>query len=192
MRVHTVERARKADPRNGIEVGDKYYWWKFRNRHGAGTVVKSKTYPKASQLTRSEFAGTWRSIEEDIEALPLDDSLHSQLQDIAARLRELADETQSKLDNMPEGLQQGDTGQLLEARVNAANEWADVIEALDEPMREDADPETLEAEEGESESDLADRQAQEEQDAEERADEAYDEALSGLKQEALDGNPGEP
>lgn len=191
-RVHHVEHAAKDHPDIGVKKGEPYYWWKFKNRVGNGTVVKSKTPPKASQLTRSEFASTWRSIEEQIEALPLDESLHEALQGIAGDLHALADEQDEKFNNMPEGLQQGSTGELLEQRRDAANEWADAIEALDEPSREEADPEPLEREEGESDEDFQARVEQEQQDAEERADEAYDEALSGLKQEALDANPGEP
>jgi hypothetical protein len=49
MRVYKVHKARKADKAYGIKKGDTYYWWKFRR----GGKVKSKTYPKRSQLTRS-------------------------------------------------------------------------------------------------------------------------------------------
>lgn len=186
-RVHKVEHARKADPNNGIKVGDTYYWWKFKNRVGNGTVVKSLTPPKGSQLTRSEFASRWRSIEEQIGELPLDDGLHAALQEIAGELHELADEQDEKFNNMPEGLQQGDTGQLLEQRRDAANEWAEAIEALDEPMRDD-----VEREEDESDEDYQARVDQAQQDAEEQADSDYDDALSSLRDEATDASPGEP
>lgn len=191
-RVHHVEHAAKDHPEIGVKKGEPYYWWKFKNRVGNGTTVKSKTPPKGSQLTRSAFASSWRSIEEQLEALPLDENLHEAIQGIAGDLRSLADETQSSLDNMPEGLQQGSTGELLQSRIEAANGWADELEALDEPTAPEADPDSLEQEEGESDDEFAERVAQEEQDAEERAGDAYDEELEALKQSAIDANPGEP
>lgn len=47
---------------------------------------------------------------------------------IADSIRELAEEKQESLDNMPEGLQQGDTGQQLEEAVSGLNDWADEVE----------------------------------------------------------------
>jgi hypothetical protein len=49
-------------------------------------------------------------------------------QEIAEAIRELATEKQESLDNMPEGLQQGDTGQALEQFVQDLEEWADRVE----------------------------------------------------------------
>jgi len=190
-RVNHVAHAAKDHPDIGVKKGEPYYWWKFKNRVGNGTVVKSKTPPKASQLTRSAFASTWRGIEEQLEALPLDEDLYDAIQGIAGDLRSLADETQGSLDNMPEGLQQGSTGELLQSRIDAANDWADSLEGLDEPIKEGAIRPRLEREEDESEEDHQARLDQEEEDAEERAQEEYDEALEGLKQEAIDANPGE-
>jgi hypothetical protein len=50
-RAHFVKKARKAIPGTDIKKGDSYYWWKFR----FGGKRTSKTAPKASQLTQSEF-----------------------------------------------------------------------------------------------------------------------------------------
>ena len=50
-RVYTVNAARKDYPDDGISKGDTYYYWKFNY----GSKVKSKTYPKRSQLTRSHL-----------------------------------------------------------------------------------------------------------------------------------------
>ena len=47
---------------------------------------------------------------------------------VAEALRELGSEQQEKYDNMPEGLQQGDTGQMLEERASNCESWADEIE----------------------------------------------------------------
>lgn len=132
-RVHKVEKAQKADPRAGIAKGDTYYWWTFKNQRGPGTKVKSKVYPKPSQLTRSNFKSQWRSFGEEIAELALDDGLYDALQEIAGRIRELGDECQGSLDNMPEGLQQGATGEMLQERIDNCESWASEIEGLDDP-----------------------------------------------------------
>ena len=55
-RLHFVKHARKAIPSIKVEKGDSYYWWKFPYR--PRTV--SKTRPRRSQLTQSEFyAAMW-------------------------------------------------------------------------------------------------------------------------------------
>jgi hypothetical protein len=207
-RVHTVEKARKADDRYGIKVGDKYYWWTFKNRAGPGTKVKSKTYPKPSQLTRSAFKSQWRSFGEQIAELAIEDGLHDALQSIAADIRSLGEEQQSSLDNMPEGLQQGDTGQMLQERIDACEAWADEIEGLDEPEREEPEHETFEefleripsiptvdellTESGQT---WAEEQWEEYkgecQEREEEADSEYQSKLEELREEAANADPGE-
>lgn len=60
--AHFVKKARKTIRGTGIKKGDSYWWWKFR--HGEKHV--SKTQPRQSQLTGSEFLGTVFSIEESL------------------------------------------------------------------------------------------------------------------------------
>ncbi len=136
-RVHTVKSARKARPEMGLEVGETYHWWKFKNRFGNGTIVRSKTYPRASQLTRSEFLGAMYGIQEEIEDLEADEDLESTVGDIAGRARELGEEQTEKRENMPESLQDGDTGSLLEERSQAMSDWADELEGVSFPARSD-------------------------------------------------------
>ncbi len=126
-RVYKVESARKARPELNIAVGDTYYYWKRRK----GPLQMSKTYPKRSQLTGSPFLQTIYDIEDRIAALTADEELPEAVRDIVQELRDLAEECQSSLDNMPEGLQQGDTGQMLEARIEGCNQAADELEGID-------------------------------------------------------------
>lgn len=132
-KVHTVQRARKAIPSAGIRKGDSYYWWKFR--YGPKRV--SKTYPKPSQLTQSEFLSSMYDLQERIDQLDpesyVDDpeSLRSELEDIAAEIRGLGEEQASKRDNMPEQLQDSDVGVLLEERADGCESWADELESID-------------------------------------------------------------
>lgn len=130
-RVNTVQKARKAQPHNGIEVGDKYYWWKFN----FGPRVCSKTYPRRSQLTQSGFLSelydiqdsiskrfsesTWETIEDDVEELQ-------------SEVEGLMDQCQESLLNMPEALQEtSDSGITLQDRISALEGWVAELDAID-------------------------------------------------------------
>lgn len=52
-------------------------------------------------------------------------------QSIADELSNIRDETQDSLDNMPEGLQEGDTGQLLQERIDNLDSAISDLEAID-------------------------------------------------------------
>lgn len=144
-RVTFVKKARKAHPAGGIKKGESYYWWAFMQGGRGGPKHYSKTPPKASQLTQSEFLGAFYDIEEEIGALSADSGLGDATAEIAQRLHELADEQESKKSNMPDGLQEGDTGQMLEQRTERCNEIADELEGLtfdydgDKEDKEDAE-----------------------------------------------------
>jgi hypothetical protein len=45
-------------------------------------------------------------------------------------MTDLGEQAQESFDNMPEGLQQGDTGQMLENRAQACHDAAATLEAL--------------------------------------------------------------
>lgn len=119
--------ARKDYPNNDIKKGEEYYYWKIRRAYG-GSVYRSKTYPTPSQLNHG-FAGQIGEIQLSLDAAEDADGLRS----VAEEIRSLGEEQGEKFDNMPEGLQQGDTGQLLEERRDQCEEWASAIEqACDE------------------------------------------------------------
>lgn len=128
-----VERrkARKDYPSDGIKKGDTYFTWSFN----FGPTKRSLNYPKQSQLTMSEFLSEFYSIGEDLETslngAGSPEDLQSAVEEAVERIETLRDETQEKHDNMPEGLQQGDTGQLLEDRVNNLEEWLNDLENID-------------------------------------------------------------
>jgi hypothetical protein len=127
-RAHHVKHARKDNPDHGIKKGDSYYWWKFMR----GGKHYSKTAPKPSQLTRSEFWSAVYSVQEDFTATPdFIADVESQVEEIKSRLQDISDETQSKLDNMPQGLQDGDTGQLMQKRIDAISDAIGTLESLD-------------------------------------------------------------
>lgn len=114
-------------PSAGIAIGDSYYWWKFRH----GGKHYSKTPPKQSQLTQSEFLSALYGIQEEIEILIADDGLSGAVEDIANRLRDMAEECESKIQNMPDSLQDSDTANMLQERADACNAAADELEGID-------------------------------------------------------------
>lgn len=57
-------------------------------------------------------------------------ALVSELEDIAARIAELADEEQEAFDNMPESLQQSERGQQSEEAAGILNDARDAAEDL--------------------------------------------------------------
>lgn len=124
-RVHK-RKAAKDYPDHGIAKGDTYYYTKMKTGPRSSRVLRSKTPFRRSQLTGSEYLGTLYDIEDDQAKLDsLDDA-----SDIAERYRTLGEETLEKFDNMPDGLQAGDTGQMLQERADACETAADEIEDL--------------------------------------------------------------
>lgn len=127
-RVHFVKKAQKDNP--AVKKGEPYYWWKFMVGGRGGPKNYSATPPRPSQTTQSEFLGTLGDIEDEISSLAADDGLEGAVGDIASRLRELGEEQGAKKENMPEGLQESDTGQMLEDRATRCGEMADELEGL--------------------------------------------------------------
>jgi hypothetical protein len=128
--------------------GESYYWWKFR----FGGKYLSKTPPRPSQLTQSDFLSRQMELEERIADLTAEtyEQLKSEVDEIVGEIEALGEEQDEKLNNMPDSLQQGPTGELLEGRSSACQDWAGELEEVDlekdEPTEEDA-KEALEMEE---------------------------------------------
>ena len=139
--VHFVKSARKTNRALGIKKGDSYYWWKNRlPGQKAGTKRVSFSRPKPSQVCGNPFTSQVLAFAEQLEALVAEEGLADAIEAIASDIRQLADEQQEKYDNMPESLQSGPTGELLQEREEALNAWADELEAIevDEDELEDA------------------------------------------------------
>lgn len=130
-RVHTVKKARKDYPNYGIKKGETYYHWSFNY----GPTVKSKIYPKQSQLTQSDFLQQVYALQERLEEISTDSSnlenARCERDDIVSELRSLAEECEERRNNMPESLQDAPSGQTLESRVDSCNEMADELESID-------------------------------------------------------------
>jgi DNA repair ATPase RecN len=177
--------AAKDYPKLGITKGEKCYVWRIRMARG-GIDCRSKTYPRPSQLNLG-FAGQIGDIELDMgNASDVDE-----LREFKDAIEELGQQCQESFDNMPEGLQQGDTGQLLEERVSGCESWAgDIDTACDEY---DSDVQRIDALSIENEEDLEELDVEEdatEEEVEEAKQKLRDEAFETCKQACLDANPG--
>ena len=154
-RVNHVRKARKPNPIVSQEDIDyvkehpesnrsSYYWWKFR----FGGKRYSKTRPRASQLTQSEFYGAIYGAQEDLaDAIPCTvEDYKDAVQAYADAVEEQGQLCQEKLDNMPESLQYAPTGELLQERIDACESAYDEITSFmdDEPdvSEEDFDPDS--------------------------------------------------
>jgi hypothetical protein len=129
-RAHFVKAARKDYPDHGIAKGESYYWWKFRTGGRGGPKHFSKTAPKGSQLTQSEYLGQHYALQEELEALAADEGLEDAVSDIATRFRELGEEQSEKKNNMPDSLQDSDTGNMLDERAEKCESIASELEGL--------------------------------------------------------------
>jgi uncharacterized phage infection (PIP) family protein YhgE len=193
-RVHEVKSAAKDYPEEHIKKGEPYYWWAFR----FGGKHRSKTPPKPQQLTQSEFAKRTMAASETLGTLSADGipAAIETLAGVISDLEELKTENEDKLNNMPEGLQEGEVGQLIQERVdtleNATSELEDAkgeLESIEEPeVEEPTDEEVLEdlADELKDDPDMSpeerDRLVKDRKD--EMRDERMEEAQEERRQEA--------
>lgn len=132
-----VKAARKDYPEAGIKKGESYYWWKFR----FGGMHKSKTPPRASQLTQSEFLGSIYGHLETLEDIELEgltaEDLRSTVEGVAEEIRNLGQEQEDKVSNMPDSLQESETAQLLQNREASCEDLACNLESIDMDVDED-------------------------------------------------------
>lgn len=123
-----------------IEKGEEYYRFsvsRFNPLKPRCTGCK----PKQSEMTQSEFLSTIWGIEEEIAKLGIDDLAEPQsvIENFTGQLEELRDETEDRLSNMPEQLQDAPTGELLQGRVDCVQEMIDELEAIDTDIDEELD-----------------------------------------------------
>jgi hypothetical protein len=180
-----VDRSKPADSKDKVwcPKGETYYTWGMM-MGGRGVQQRSRTQPKRSQLTNSDFLGQIYDLEDDsgFDAATCPEDLASARDDIAQQLRDLGQEQQDKYDNMPDGLQQGDTGVLLEERAQACEQIADEFDQVDLDDYEDLDSSEIDEAKDEfrSEKEMADDAKVDEKDP------RYIEIIEQKNQEKLD------
>lgn len=124
-RVHH-RKAMKDYPAQGIAKGEMYYYTKIKTGPRSSRVMRSKTPFKRSALTQSDYLAQLYDWEDGKAEIGEMDSA----QQFADDIRALGEEQDEKFNNMPEGLQQGDSGQMLEARRDACEQAATEIEEI--------------------------------------------------------------
>ncbi len=128
-RVTHVKKARKAIPQYNIEVGDSYYWWKFKNC----AKQASKSPPKPWQLTRSEFLRGVYILQDRIADTTTDQLSEEWRDGLVEDIRNIGEQCQESLDNMPDSLQYSPTGEMLQERIDAMETWAEEVENVEIP-----------------------------------------------------------
>lgn len=142
MGLAKVTYVRAARKDNSVaKKGESYYHWKSGFR---GTTRYSKTMPRPSQRESNEDTADVYAVQEEIEDFKLEDGMNAQelieYRDTwVSTLNEIADRVEEKYNNLPEGLQQSDTGSQLEEKAERIREYADQLENVDDPT--DADEE---------------------------------------------------
>lgn len=121
-----------------IGLGDPYIFWAFRYGGKRVRCSSRDCYPRPSELVSSPFiSGVMRAEEMVADAIVAFEAggsvedLQGDIEGAASEIRGLGDEARDSFENMPEGLQQGDTGLLLERRAESCEEIADALEGLD-------------------------------------------------------------
>jgi hypothetical protein len=128
-----------------VKKGETYYSWGMMVG-GRGIQRKSKTPPTRSQLTNSEFLGRIYDLEDNVDWSNVEcpEDLQSRRDELVSELQALGEEQSDKLSNMPDGLQQSQTGELLEQRAEACENIASEFENVDlDDFEEDLDNEEL-------------------------------------------------
>lgn len=187
----TVFECRKCD--QPIKPGDKYYEWKH-NHAPVSRQHQEHGAPKQSELCTGKMSGVYAAIEgaeADIAAARKTDDpsgLADILTSCAESVNEVKDEYEQSKSNMPDSLQEGPTGELIQEKVDGLEQFADALESAassDEIENWDMDEESPEP--GEDHSDDC-ATKQEDDEADKKADEepactcGYDE-LESQKEE---------
>lgn len=188
-RIERIKSARKEHKcskcGNTIEVGQSYL---KATPYRRPTIYRcTKCGLKSYETSGSEYVKEVGSIVEDWEeSYSLGETT---AEDIASTLEDIKDSQQDSLDNMPENLQYGDTGQMLQERIDSLES---VIDELNDISWEDCESEAREEAENEmGEYDSDDKEYDSEEDfkeaLEETVTELQEEKYRDLIEEALSG-----
>lgn len=128
--------ARKDYPANGIKKGDTYWKVSLKTGPRSSTILRQLQPFKRAQLTTSSYYQQAYTIsDETIPAISSMDDIDSLITEVES----LRDECQEKLDNMPEGLQQGNTGQTLQERVDECEDFISSLQNIDTSLDDEDD-----------------------------------------------------
>lgn len=135
-RVHH-RKARKDYPANGIAKGDMYYYAKIKTGPYSSRVIRQKDPIRQSQMTSSPFKQAWFAMEEGLPDVFGDAET---IRETGSTIREIGEEVEESYNNMPEGLQEGDTGQMLNERFEGCYSIADELDGLADELESLEEP----------------------------------------------------
>jgi hypothetical protein len=127
--------AAKDYPKFGIVKGQKHYHWKRKTGPRSSQEYRQVEPPRIEQLTSSSFRIAIHHIEKQRDEI----TDPSGIDDLITAVEELAAEQREKFDNMPEGLQQGDTGQTLEQQADTLDAAAEEFGTIRDEWQEALD-----------------------------------------------------
>lgn len=134
-----IDRNQPADENDEIliNVGESYWTWCFYG----GQPIYSKTKPRQSQLTNNSFKQELYSIQESVEDFsPEDpDEVGEFVEELISNLEELRDTCQESFDNIPEQLQEGNSGQILQERIENLDDVIYNLENIDTEFSSELD-----------------------------------------------------
>ena len=178
--------ARKDYPADGIARGDTYYFAQIKTGARSSQTIRSKTPIPESRLTTSPFKSGWLAAQEDWEA---SDKGGDAIRAASEAIRALGEEAESAYENLPENFQNGQTGELLQARSEKATEVADELDNLADRMDETEAPDEVEEPDPDDDGEV-DEAAQSAWDEYETALEEYQSEVDAIIDE-VDGQLGD-
>lgn len=116
-----------------ITTGQKFLYWKLSMNSPLHRRHAACGRPRPSELTSSKLSGVYAAVEsaEDaLNALGKEDTpadIAQILNDCAGEVESVKDEYQESLDNMPEPLQQGPTGQDMQEKIESLETFHNVL-----------------------------------------------------------------
>lgn len=164
--------------RKDIPAGSKYYRGEL---NFARPIIRCENCGLESwEVTTSDFqlsvgriANKWR---EDFDASA------DGVNDIISSLEEIRDDLECRLDNMPEGLRDADTGCLLQERIDMLESVIGDLEDIDEDtLKEEVLDEESESDDDDEEKEWDDENEDLESALTEKYEEYIDEALSNIE-----------
>lgn len=134
-----IDRNQPADENDEILInaGESYWTWCFYG----GQLIYSKTKPRQSQLTNNSFKQELYSIQESIEDFSTEDpdDVGVFVEELISNLEELRDTCQESFDNIPEQLQEGNAGQILQERIENLDDVISNLENIDTEFSSELD-----------------------------------------------------
>jgi chromosome segregation ATPase len=121
-----------------IVAGETYFHFAVGFR-GSKQIRCKDHRPRQSELCGNKLSGVYAAIEsvEDVLAqteLSIDD-IGSALDDAASSVEEVRDEYQESFDSMGDNLQNADTGQQVQEKIDACEEFASQLQQAAEEIR---------------------------------------------------------